>query len=115
MAKKGELPKRLATYDIPVCSACQYGKATRRPRRTKATNKDQNAPNKTATKPGQMVSVDMMVAGVPGLIAEISGFLTKQRYTIATIFVDHYSSFSYVHFQKSTSMKDTLEAKEAFV
>ena len=44
----------------------------------------------------------------------MAGFLTKYRYTCATVFVDHNSNISYVRFQKSTSDKYTLEAKEAF-
>ena len=55
-----------------------------------------------------------MVSRTPGLIAQMVGFLTKNRYTCATVFVDHNSNLSYVHFQKSTSAKYTLEAKEAF-
>ena len=44
----------------------------------------------------------------------MAGFLTKDRYTCATVFVDHNSNLSYLHFQKSTSAKYTLEAKKAF-
>ena len=44
----------------------------------------------------------------------MAGFLTKDRYTCATVCVDHNSNLSYVHFQKSTSAKDTLEVKESF-
>ncbi|CAJ1936825.1 unnamed protein product, partial [Cylindrotheca closterium] len=112
MAKKGELPKYLATCDVPVCSACQFGKATRRPWRTK--NKKNGRKAKTATRPEQVVSVDMMEAGVPGLIPQTSGFLTKERYRVATVYVDQYSNFSYVHFQKSTTVDETLVGKEAF-
>ena len=75
MARQGTIPKHLATCDIPVCSACQYGKASKRPWRY-MTKKNRTKPPKPA-KPGQVVSVDMMVAGVPGLIAQAAGFLTK--------------------------------------
>ena len=44
----------------------------------------------------------------------MAGFLTKYRYTCAAVFVDHSNNLSYIHFQKSTSAKYTLEAKEAF-
>ena len=44
----------------------------------------------------------------------MAGFLTKDCYTCATVFAYHDSNLSYVHFQKSTSAKYTLEAKEAF-
>ena len=55
-----------------------------------------------------------MVSRTSGLIAQMAGFLTKNRYTCATVFVDHNSNLSYVHFQNSTSAKYILEAKEAF-
>ena len=55
-----------------------------------------------------------MISRTPGLISQMAGFLTKDRYTCATVFVDHNSNLSYVHFQKSTSAKYTLEAKETF-
>ena len=112
MAKQGQLPKYLATCDVPICSACQFGKATRRKWRDKTRkNRRQVVP---PSRPGQVVSVDMMVAGVPGLIPQSAGFLTKKRYTVATVFVDHFSNYSYVHFQKGTTVEETLEAKEAF-
>eukprot|EP00977_Amphora_coffeiformis_P029403 scaffold40460_cov550-Amphora_coffeaeformis.AAC.1 len=66
------------------------------------------------TKPGEVVSVDQMKSSVPGLIAQMAGIPTKQRYTVATVFVDHATDFSYVHFQKSDSAVETVEAKEAF-
>jgi hypothetical protein len=34
MAKQGILPKKWAKCDIPICTSCLYGKATRRPWRT---------------------------------------------------------------------------------
>ena len=52
-----------------------------------------------------------MISLTPGIIAQMAGFLTKERYTCATVFVDHNSNLSYVHFQKSTSAEYTLEAK----
>lgn len=112
MAKLGLLPRRLAKCDIPVCSACQFGKASRRPWRQKTV---QNlAKVEAATAPGHVVSVDQLVSRTPGLVAQMAGTLTKERYTCATVFVDHYSNLSYVHLQKSTSAKETLEAKTAF-
>ena len=111
MAKNGEFPSRLATCKIPKCVACLYGKATKRPWRSRARNRNKLF---VATKPGQVVSIDQMESSTPGLIAQMRGFLTKQRYRVATVFTDHYSCLSYVHMQKTTNMDDTLEAKRAF-
>jgi hypothetical protein len=35
MASQGKLPKRLVAMDVPVCPACAYSKATRKPWRYK--------------------------------------------------------------------------------
>ena len=111
MARAGVLPGTFATCREPLCTACMYGKATRRPWRTKAT---EQGGLKRATYAGQCVAVDQSESPVPGLVAQLKGIPTKKRYTCATVFVDLYSDYSYVHFQYSTNAQDTLEAKHAF-
>ena len=112
MAKLGLLPARLAKCDVPVCSACQFGKASRRPWRQKSTKN--SAEVEPPARPGDVVSVDQSIAGIPGLIAQLAGFLTRARYAVVTVFVDHFSNLSYVHLQRNTSVEETLKAKEAF-
>jgi hypothetical protein len=114
MAAAGFLPRRLAKCQVPACRSCLFGQATRRPWRNKP--KKDATPHKlrTATQPGQCVSVDQLESSTPGLIAQMKGWLTKKRYRVATIFVDHYSGLSYVHMQKTTNAAETLEAKKAF-
>ena len=41
-------------------------------------------------------------------------FLCQQRYTCATIFIDHFSDITYTHLQRSTSLQDTIAAISAF-
>jgi hypothetical protein len=48
------------------------------------------------------------------MIAHIKGKPTIARYKAGTVFVDHFSDITYVHFQKTTSAIETIEAKEAF-
>jgi hypothetical protein len=110
MARRGEVPGKLAKCASPMCAACQFGKATRKAWRTKA----QVRGIKVVTKPGECVSVDQIESRTPGLLVQIKGRLTNARYGVATIFVDHYSRLGYVHLQASTSSKDTLTAKRAF-
>ena len=43
---------------------------------------------KKILKPGEVITVDQMVNPVPGLIAQMVSFLTRQRYKYATVFVD---------------------------
>eukprot|EP00978_Attheya_sp_CCMP212_P020330 scaffold58032_cov44-Attheya_sp.AAC.1 len=44
----------------------------------------------------------------------MTGILTTKRYTYATVFVDQYSRFSYVHLQKTATAAETFEGKKAF-
>ena len=111
MAQRGILPKGLAKCNVPICSACQYAKATKRKWRPRTAKS--YSPNKP-TKPGQVVSVDQLVSPTPGLIAQMTGFLTKKRYKYATVFVDQYSGLGYVYLQREASLEETLEAKRAF-
>ncbi|KAI2501071.1 hypothetical protein MHU86_13425 [Fragilaria crotonensis] len=108
------LSKKLAKCQVPTCTSCLYGKATRRPWRTKPKGGQQGGKLRTASEPGQCISIDQLESSTPGLIAQIKGWLTKKRYKVATIFVDHFSGLSYIHLQKSTNADETLEAKLAF-
>jgi hypothetical protein len=110
MAAKGEIPKRLGTCRVPRCQSCLYGRATKKPWRTKAQ------PNKikTVTKPGECVSVDQLESPVPGFKGQSKGFFFREQYKVATIFVDHFSRLSNVHLQESTKGEETLLAKRAF-
>ena len=60
------------------------------------------------------MSVDMLKSPIPGLIAQMSGWITGKRYWYSTVFVDHYSRFGYVHNQKTQSAAETLEGKLIF-
>ena len=113
MAKCGVIPKRLANCDKPVCSACLYGKMTRRKWRDKP-KLEKAKETVPITHAGQCVSVDMMKSPTPGLIAQISGWITRKRYRYATVFVDNYSKLGYTHLQKTQTAKETLEGKALF-
>ena len=112
MATIGILPSRLRKCPIPVCSACEYAKATKRKWRDKPSLR--NHSKFPPTRPGQIVSIDQMVSPVPGLVAQLTSRLTKARYKYATVFVDQYSKVGYVHLQKTATAEETIEAKTAF-
>ena len=111
MARRGILAKRCAKCNIPVCSACQYAKATKRAWRPRTAK---NYKPVRAVKPGDVVSVDQLVSPTPGLIAQISGFITKQRYKYATVYVDQATGLGFVYLQKEASVEETLESKAAW-
>ena len=112
MAKSGVLPARLADCPIPLCGSCLYGKATKWAKGTKTPVAI--LPQIPVRAPGDCISVDCLTSGTPGLIAQLSGRLTNQRYMHVCIFVDHYSDLGYVHLLKSQSGNELMEAKEAF-
>jgi hypothetical protein len=112
MASDGSLPSRLKGCRVPKCSACIYGKMTRRPKRTKgATGRIGST---TATRPGECVSVDQLESSTLGLIGHMKGKPTTQRYKCATIYVDHFSRLSYVHLQRTLTSEETVQGKMAF-
>ena len=51
------------------------------PRPWRVKGEDKKA-TKTATRPGQIVSVDQLESNTPGLIAQLKGKLTQQRYNL---------------------------------
>ena len=63
--------------------------------------------------PGDGVYVDQILSAQPGLIPQISGFLTSKRLWGATTFVDHVSDYVYVHLMRDLTLDETLLAKEA--
>ena len=72
-----------------------------------------DTPSPEQTKPGDGVSVDQIVSAQPGLIPQMSGFLTNQRLWGATTFFDHVSDYVYVHLMRDLSLTKTLLAKSA--
>jgi hypothetical protein len=106
MARQVEVPSRLQHCESPMCTACQYGKATRKPWRTKQKGKK----IQPATKQGECVLVDQLKSRQVGFVVQLKGRLTLGMYRMATIFVDHYSQLGYVHLQKDSTSKETLKA-----
>ena len=49
-----------------------------------------------------------------GFIGQMKGKLTTRKYKYATVFVDHFSRYTYVHLQKKLTSEETLEAKNTF-
>ena len=112
MAKAGDLPRRLATCKIPSCTACRLGRATKVPWRSKGEENKRQI--QVASSPGQCVSMDQMQSTTPGLIGQMSGFITKKRYHFATVFIDHFSRLTFVYAHERITAADTVQAKLAF-
>ena len=95
-----------------MCSACMYGKATRKARRRHT--KDNTDEDGKPKQPGELVSVDHIISPTPGFIAHMCGILTTKRYMCATVYVGQASKLGFVWIQKTAAAKDTVEGKKAF-
>jgi hypothetical protein len=105
MAENGEIPRRLATLKgrCPICLPCLFGMAHKRPLRLK-TKQTHSIWKKSDNHPGERASMDHLVSAQPGLISQISGWLTSMRITGGTVIVDHYLDHVYVYLmQKSVA------------
>ena len=111
MARKNIIPNGFRNTQISLCAACTYAKMIKKPWRNKPSLDYQK---EVANNPGKVVSVDQLVSPTPGLIAQMTGHLTTQRYKYATVYVDQYSKLGYVHIQKSSSAEETVTGKRAF-
>lgn len=70
---------------------------------------------KIVTKPGECVAEDQLESTTPGFVGQLKGnILTKQRYRYATVFVDQYSDYTYVHIHTRLTSEETVKAKQAF-
>ena len=115
LASLGFLPKRLleCRNKQPLCVSCQFGQAHRRPWRVKG-KKSGSIRQPDHINPGDGVSVDQIISAQPGLIPQMSGFLTNKRLWGCTTFVDHVSDFVYVHLMRDLTLSETLIAKAAW-
>ena len=115
LCERGWLPKSLLKCkdNVPLCVACQFGTAHRRPWRVKG-KKSGSIRKEKEVKPGDGQSIDQIVSAQPGLIPQMSGFLTSSRYFGATTVVDHVSDYVYVHLMKNLTLEETIKAKRAW-
>ena len=115
LANLGFLPKRFleCRNNPPICIACQFGQAHRRPWRSKG-KKSGSIRQPEQKEPGDGVSVDQIISAQPGLIPQMAGFLTSDRLWGCTTFVDHVSDYVYVHLMRDLTLAETLLAKAAW-
>lgn len=95
----------------PTCPGCAYGKARKHQSRYKCIHNKKNI--RQGTSPGAVVSIDQLISPTPGFVPIHRGLLTTKRYIGATIFVDHYSDFTYVNLMTEMTAAATVAANEA--
>ena len=104
------LSKKLIHVRPSVCACCLAGAMTKQPKNIKEGKRKL----RRITKPGECVSIDQIESYTLEFLKVLRGFVTKKRYTCATIFVNHYSGFTFYYPQCSTNTEETLKAKRAF-
>lgn len=100
MTKQVILPKYFATTPTPAYAAYLFGKATKRRWRDKSPA-NKRSTLKQPKSPDERVSVDMPQSPHPGLAAEMTVILTRQRYNYATVYVDNFSGWQYLSTEDS--------------
>lgn len=83
---------------------------TRRAKRTKG-KRNKNSTLRVVTTPGQRVSVDQLESSTLGLIVQLKGTPTLERYRVATIYVDHFSRLSFVYLHRRITSEETVKGK----
>jgi len=108
LAKDGRIPKHLANCQVPKCPACLFGKITKKPWRTKG--KDHRRIRKEdENTPGANTSVNQMESTM-----QSTGKLLQAKNNGTMIFIDHFSSFTYLHLMTSLSSEQTMAAKATY-
>ena len=110
MASLGWIEPKLAKCRVPTCAGCLYGKATRKPWRTKGISNS----ILVSSKPGDVIFIDQLTVTTPGLIGQVTGYLTHERYNYATVFLDNFSDAPYIVFQRALTGEETVRAKASF-
>ena len=111
MAEANKIPKKISKLKnhTPICMSCVSGTPHRKPWRTKSAPK--TIRKESETEPGDCISIDQLVSAQPGLIPQMTEFLTKMHIWGATVFVDHVSDYVYVALMRNLTLDETLLAK----
>ncbi len=109
------MPKRLLVCKgkLPLCVACQFGAAHCRLWRLKKDGSG-SIRRPEHVKPGDGVSMDQVVLAQPGLIPQMSGFLTSRQIWGYTTCCDHLSDYVYVHLMRNFTVDENFLAVNAF-
>ena len=112
LAKRGCLPKQLQFVTrMPICAACAFADASKRNWRGKS---EPGKIRKDTDKRGSNTPCDHLISHEPGLIPQVTGRLTYQKYAGAIVFTDHFSDFTYTHLIRGTTTEEKLLAKRAY-
>jgi len=60
---------------------------------------------KETMEPGQCVSVDTVKSSTAGFVSQVKGSLTNKGYSVATVFIDHFSDLSFFTLKKTIEVQ----------
>ena len=66
------------------------------------------------TRLGDVISADQLKSPMPGLIAQMTGFVNTKKYQYATVYVDQVLRLSYVYPLEMASAEENMEGKDAW-
>ena len=89
LAPLGIIQRKLANFQSPPCPCCIAANMSRLPTRTKGSNSVRNI--QVTNRSGQYVSFDQLECLTPGFVAQLKGRLTRKRYRVVSIYVNHRS------------------------
>ena len=114
LLQKGRINKRFVKLKgiFPVCMSCVFGIFHHRPWLSKGTLGNIRIDREKEN--WDCVSIDQLVSAKPGLVPQISSYLTNMKIWGATVFVDHVSDFTHVALMRDLTLYETLSAKTLF-
>jgi hypothetical protein len=114
LAEKGKLNKKFVRlkHMLSVCMSCLFGTCHCKPWHSNGLKG--LIRKETDNAPGKCVSMDQMVSAQPGLIPQMTGFLTNLCIWSARIFVDHYLDNVFVALMRDLTLDEMLLAKSSF-
>jgi hypothetical protein len=96
----------IARAPDPICAACQFGKAHKKPH-----SAAMGCISEAHKTPGAGVSADQLKAGIPGRIFSTRGLPSPKRFRFTNLWVDHYLWFIFVTFHETQGSQRTVELK----
>eukprot|EP00957_Ditylum_brightwellii_P072692 5524494-Ditylum_brightwellii.AAC.1 len=97
LAERGVIPKALRYIRrAPPCVGCLFAKAYCQASRNKGKRKSLIR-KLHHTKPDKGTSADCIISPQPGLIPQVTGKPTHEKYWEGVTIVDHASDYSYTH------------------
>ena len=113
MASMGIFNYKLKSCQPPVCASCMFGCAHKKTWRVKGKYKHVIR-SESETAAGDNTYLDLLMSSTPGIIPKISGFLTSDSLWLATVFVNHATSYIYTNIQRGQTLIEYIEAKAAY-